>query len=378
MDNFSYISPNTILLYLLVVFTSSLFAFIADGFKSRSQKKNGGKAFLFFLFLAFLSQYLLLAFSACGADYDNYNALFNMASSFWEVNGHDGVEKGFTLLVFIIRLFTDNVDVYNGILGFIFLFLVYSTIYKLRNRINCGWAVFCFVTIFFFQYLDLKRIYLACSIIFFSVPYWMKGEMRKTFVILVIAVFFHVSSIVAFVPLILDIFTRKKLDTKKIIILSVFALLFLVVFRNYLLNFTFDERHADYGLVANASIGVIQFFYYIPIVYIIIKARNDDKSDRLYKICFLMSICAFGLGILSYYVEMIGRAYIHFMTPVLLFPSFALYKYNQNGISKRKGLSFIVSAFTLIYCTVRLALYFSSYLVLDQISPYTTINGLVF
>ena len=378
--NTSYISPFTIILYVSVLVVSSFFAFLSEK-KVRMTNdsvnlvlRRNRKIYFFF---SFIPLYILLILSACGADHFSYNNLFELADNFSVIFGYGGMELGFTLFLYIVRLFTKNVDIFNAILAFVFLGLIYFTIYRLRTRLHVGWAVFCFVSIFFFQYMSLKRIYLAGAMVFFSTPYWLKSQYGKVIICLIIAVSFHISSIIAFIPFLFDRFLKIKIDTKKVVFLFVVILIFLIQSRGFIASINFGERHADYGLNSTSSIGFLQLFYYLPLLFIYDKAIKQDSSNRLYRISFLSLLCAFGLGIFSYYFDMIGRAFVIYMLPIVFFPTIFLYSFSNRVLLSRNGYILRV-LFIVLYCSVRLYFYFSSYLVLDQISPYTTIFGDVF
>lgn len=372
--NLSYISPQTVILYLSVWLVSIVFAFVADRYKNSNRGKTG-VGFWVWYSLSFAPLYLLLYFSACGADYESYNRVFEVADNFREVFGFNGEEYGFTTYVYLIRLFTKDVNTYNAILGLTFLIPIYLTFYKLRNKLHIGWAILCFVSVYYFQYLDLKRIYIAGAFVFSATPYWLNKQYGKTILLAALAASFHVSSFLIMLPIIADIISKDKFKLRSVLTFAIIGITLLITFRSVLSGVNLGERHEEYTLHSTASLGITQFAYYLPIIIILISLYKDCSGERFYKLAFFELLFLFGLALFSYYFAMVGRAFVHYMLPIVSFSTLVLYDNSKEKLVARNKQSFLLKLFIVLYCGFRLYMYFWEYLILDQISPYITIYG---
>ena len=73
-------------------------------------------------------------------------------------------EPGFNLVIIIIKLFTNNDQLFLVILSLITIAFTYKGIWSYRNEISVGWAVFIYASQYYFQGYNLMRMYFAMSI----------------------------------------------------------------------------------------------------------------------------------------------------------------------------------------------------------------------
>lgn len=368
---------KTAFFYILIVFIATFFAFAAEKLFASGRTKTKKVCGSILFSLSFFSLFFVAAFSNCGADYESYNNVFLIGNDFSSVYGFHGMEKGFTILIFLIRKITNDVNVYNVLLALVFLMPVYRAIYKLRKITPLTWSIFIFSTLFFFQYLDLKRLFIASGIVLYGMTLWILDKKKKTSILLIlIAISFHVSALLALVPIVIDFISKKKKNALSVSITVLTFLVIVILFRNELLSFSLSGRHSNYSLNTNVSFGPMQFIYFLPIIIIYAYKIKDTSDSEIAKFGYYNIIIGFSLGLFSYFYTMIGRAYPFFAFGFLIIPS--ILAKHKNAISwntKFNKISLISASFIVCYCFLRTYVYFNEYLLLDQISPYTNIFG---
>ena len=270
-------SNPTIVLYVVTVFFASVFAFAAHRknviVDDKGIQYTITKIKKIPMILSFLALWILLAFSTCGADYDSYNYLFMNSHNWYYITQHHNLEVGFAAFQWFIYLITDNVDIYNSALAFVFLFLIYLTLIKQKNKIHFGWAILVLSTTFYLQFMNLKRIYLAASICFFGLNYLIDKKFLKYLLCVVIALLFHTSATVMLVPFIVLYFHHRRIRFNRIlyVIFAIVSVGLIYIFRHQLVSLVFVDRYKGYGTL-EASLGFLQIVYHIPI-FIFLKKR---------------------------------------------------------------------------------------------------------
>lgn len=372
------ISINTIILYCSVVIFSSMFAALACRNTYRSGiscRKNRLHIDRVMYSLSFLLCWGLIAFSKCGKDYFVYRNMFLDATSMSNVILRYGIESGYAFINYIIRMVTSNAEVFFAILAFFFVFPVYHTLYKMRAFVNPAWGVFVFTTVFFFQAMNLRRIYLAAALMFWATSFLIDKQYSRYILLLIACVFIHTSAIIMVAPLIYDLFVGKKISKYTLIILSAVFIIAVYYFKDMFFSFAITDRYANYG-VQSGGIGLLQIVYHIPLVYVLMKHKSESEMEIRYRnIGFIYILMSFAVGIFGYFVTMIGRAFVYFIFPFVLAPSYYSKQYIGHENSRHLVLTSrkVWKLVFLVYFIMRLMLYFSEYLFLDGIMPYQDI-----
>lgn len=367
-------SATTVILYTFTIIFSIVTAKLAC--KSKKDIANGTVSTqINFLYMAisFAALWLLLSFSVSGNDYKTYAMLFDNAKNFDFIIGYHEIELGFAYFNYIISCITINSNIYFFVLNFIFVFLVYFTLYKLRDRLDFISGIVVFTTTFYFQAMCLKRIYLAAAVVFFSIQYLIKKEYFKYVLMVIIATLFHRSAIIMLVPLVLDILVGLRIPKKMLFSLVLFFIGVCYFFRFDIASVIYVHRYVQYETM-DGHLGIMQFFFHLPLLLVFKwKYSNYDDyiSKRYLDIGILLSIISFSLGILSYYFEMIGRAFVYFMFPYVLALSIckksrcskSLFKINRNKF-------FLIMMY--LFFIIRLAIYYKEGMVNDGNDIYAT------
>ncbi len=371
---------GTIIIYVMTILFATVTAFCSYrksvySFDSNTpQLVRGAKINRFGFVVTFLILWQLLACSACGKDYETYNMLFQNAFNWDYIVEYHDLEVGFACLNFFIRIFTDNVDIYNGILAFIFLFLIFSTLFKLKDRVHFGWAVLAFACIFFLQFMNLKRIYLAAAICFYGIPYILKNQKFRAILTVLIAMSIHASAVVMLIPLLIYWAVSKKFKWWQLALGTVVGILVVYVFRYQIIAISFSSRYdGKYG-IEETGFGLAQIVYHIPIIWLLVKNRWQQKevSTRLGLVYIL---CSAAVSTMGYFIVAIGRMFTYFMFPFMMAPSLVLTERRLRNNPERwvlhKGDLVYLIAF--IYFVFRLYMYCSTMLFTDGLMPYVNI-----
>lgn len=154
------------LLYITIIIISTYFAFLSQRVVS-FQGKNGAIVQKKVNYIGFyIISFLILAFFSCsianGIDKDAYRFLFreNTISNIYE-----GVEPGFWLFIVVVKIFTSNENVFLGIVSFLTVFFTFNGVWKCRDKLSVGFAIFIYASQYYLQSFNLMRMYLSMSIL---------------------------------------------------------------------------------------------------------------------------------------------------------------------------------------------------------------------
>ena len=364
LDNMLKWDINTICIYVASVVLSFLFACIYN------RRKNAySRLPIVWMILSAASIWVVLAFSTCGTDYLSYKRIFGdcLKPSYWAVAR---VEKGYILLNVLVRLFTEDFRVFHAVWATIFIFLVYKAFYDHRNTIHIGLAVLMFASVYCFQSMNLMRMYLSMAIIMAGSKHYLNRNYKKALTYLVIAFFFHRSSICLVLPLLFSYFfpSKKKFWFK--IIATFGILMFFIVFRS--LIFTNGWFAYNYDLSDSFHFGISNIVYHLPIACILWYAydnrRFDQENIRLFTI---LALASFLFGSFSYIVVMAGRLFVYFSLVFCLLPAYVI-EGGEKVIEDKHyfGYPEIIKYLYIAFILFR-ALMMTEFFYPDGIMPYT-------
>ena len=370
---------NTIIFYELVICLASLLACTLKPFPIQIEKK---RAFLITVrpgwvgfFLSFALLWFVLAFASCGADYWAYTNCFSnsLNPSYW---GSKRIESGYVLFNAVIRVFTNNFEVYHAVWAFVVLLLIYSTIFRYREYIHPGLAVFGYANLFYIQSMDLMRISLAAALMFWGYRFIEKNSYWKYGIVILLAMTIHTSAIISFLPLMIVVFIRQR---GYLFLKSLVLGLFLVVV--YVLRNSIFGSLFGYQYLANNQVrfGSAAFVYYVPLILLLIyiyrkKLFFSDEDVSRGNLLFIFTMSGFVINLMSYIVTAAGRLSCYFMIPYMILPSYFLYLLKQKHSKYLHKIIFVVCIIAFI--AFRGYMLFE-YLQTDATAPYTNIFGLI-
>lgn len=386
--NYDY---NTIVLYILIVASASILATLSQS-KIHVYNRTGNvyrenKIGWFFL------SFLVLAFFACttgvGADRESYKYFFRI-SEFG--NLYKYFEPGFRIFIGVVKLVTDNEQVFLILVSFLTVAFTYKGIWDCRNDISVGLAVFIYSSQFYFQGYNIMRMYFAMSILMVGVK-WIKEEKYFKYLIVIgIAACFHYGILFVGAAYVLALWFMKtkkvKFDAKFFIILllavlfSIFAIriAFIVVENVPVLK----EKYSHYlENITVSGVGFKVFYNLIPYAIGMIYAKYSTRKNEMLSIFGAYLIVTFIISVLSYSITMLGRALICLHMPSIILLPRCIESFRRNkrlhgdsrvkislGTSRISVSYWLVDIFLCFYFIIGLILYLSGYLGLDGIDNF--------
>ncbi len=345
-------SISTILLYLALITSSTLFAFLSQrkriiisdsGERQLVRKSRVGFYIVSFLILSFFA-----CFTANGIDKNSYKYLFE--ANTWNYR-YPGVEIGFWLFINIAKLVIRNETVFLGVIAFVTCFFTYKGIWDCRDKLSVGLAVFVFSSQYYFQSYNLMRMYFALSILVLGAKYAIVQKSWKYLVFCALATAIHFSSIFVLLAyiVVLALVQRNKGMNRLLfcclmvatLIVSMFAMQIASSFSG--LGFEFAEKYSTYLSQAQAGqVGFKLILNLIPFVLVFWLFRHE-KDQHLIAMAEGYGAVVFILSFMSYSIPVLARAITLFgMFNIIILP-IALEKYRTvkcrvcNGIYSRKA-----------------------------------------
>ena len=325
------------------MFLIILFGFLAVFFACLSQKRKVPVIdacdrvtvykYKDFSFVYFAISFLLLAvpcfFCAEGTDMPIYVQLYNN----WTLADLTDLsfESGFMLLCMFLRLFFGNAYIGLGIIKLVSIFLVYKSLYILKDRLNLGFSVLSYVVLLYIFSFHLLRMSLALGMIFLALTYELTGKSKRAVLLIIFAFLFHYSSVIVLMTFCIYKILGKKLTVAKITVLSLVLILLygnIVPILQYIVPaIKFFNKYKTYLNNANSYIGIVQIVLFIPIAYILINLYRKGIQDKFYILNTILGIMLFFAGTLGYLLPVISRTVYYFFFCVLtLFASTPLVK----------------------------------------------------
>ena len=275
------------------------------------------------------------------------------------------VEPGYIFLMMCLRLILPSPILCTLFYSAISVTLVFLTFWKYKKSINLFVAFAFYIGLFYFQALDLMRIYFASSILLFNFYLLLENRYKRYLLIVLLTSQIHYSSLVMLFPMIFLWFYKKKpfIALTTAVVLSISLIPLAARFSDYIMI----ARYASYGEANETSeVGMMLYFEFLPffflVAYVLIKKVRNSWSEMLVS----LTVCAFIFKIVSYYIVIAGRLGVHFMPLyIIVLPYFV--KHLKRFKRQIYG-PFMV--FLIFYLTFRIHFYFKGYLSLDGIMPY--------
>ena len=281
---------------------------------------------------------------------------------------NNGVEKLFVLLNTLINFIVPYKQFCIIFFSFIIIFLIYKTIYYFSSKISISVAIMGYVSIFYFQSYNLMRISLASAIMFFCFKYLYNKQYIKYLVGLLLALNIHFSSIIYIFPIFLLLVYKRSILFFYIIVIV--AIISTIYFSDLISSLVTYERYLNYFQTNEKSnIGLLVIINHIPVLAMLLYSKRLNLEKELIAIFTVFTFASFIIGLLSYSISIIGRLYIYFTYPFLLFIPYFLYNLKM----EKPKIYWIILPFVFIYFIFRFVIYMQQYLFIDGIMPYKTL-----
>lgn len=304
-----------------------------------------------FFVISFLLLFLFLALSKNGPDIPIYAAEYSRYSFSDILDLH--YEAGYELLCMMLRIVIRNPYIAIAVIKFISLYTVYRAIFLLKDRIRIDLAVTGYVILLYPLSFFLLRIMLAVGLVYLAFAYEITGRRKRCVFLLILAFFFHYTSIVVLCAYLIYTVIGHKLTSKKIgfMILGVTAL---TVISDKIISLLislvpFLNKYDAYSVAADNN-GVAQLILFLPMLYLFLRFNKEENSDKFYKLSAMAAVLAFGFGSLGYKYEVIGRMVYYFY--------FAAIIYGASVVNKRDRVRLVFGRAGMDLSVLMITVYF--------------------
>ncbi len=284
-------------------------------FGSKSQKQPGGRtrdiSFLK-LVLSFLPLWLFMALSKPGTDYENYSAIIESVS--WDNPVYGTSEIVFNYLcVFLKTISGGNIDRVIFLIRTLTIVIVYLSFYKLRSKINIGYAVLIYGGIHYLISNYTLNMSLAASLelLSFSVLYTTNRKVLS-YLLSILGGLFHISGFIALLLYLVISFSLKKPNLfssikwfyLSVLLLFVFSLSFIV---NDLQNRFEFFHYAEYLDDEVNKVGFKVIVEYVLLFFAYINFSKISKDQRLINVFYIFITATLFVSFLSYRISVGSR-----------------------------------------------------------------------
>lgn len=350
---------STLYLYIILIVAAAFIGYIAD-----HAKVNISHFFTFVL--SFLLLFILgLRSRDVGIDTEVYQDSFLYALTPNAFSDRTD-EPGFHFLLQVLRTFFSSPELAILIFSAATIFFVMNTVWRYKSHISFFIAFSFYVGIFYFQALNLLRIYLAASFILWNYNYLIEKKYKKFALIVLLTSLLHYSSLIMLMPLgFLWLYQKKP---KMALFLIACAFVVAVKIADHFADYMFLVRYASYGEnnEASSKIGLMLYFDYLPCFYLVYYIYKNKIKGQWSDILVSLTATGFFLRFIAYNITIAGRLGTHLMGLFVLVLPYFTYHIKQNH--RRQYIPFV--SFLLIYLVVRIHFYFIGYLATDGIMPY--------
>lgn len=280
--------------YLSIIFAATMVALIANNYKSNKY------VFMSFYLLSAVILFIPLAARGMGIDIENYKNMYTLSgigwNSYWSQYGIGFTEPFFMILVFASRYVFHSfqwVNILSATLSIIFSFLGF---YRFKDKINVGIAIWTFsFNCYIFMY-GLNRMMIAVPMCLCAYPYIKSKSFKKYIIWILCAFMFHYSAALMILVYFMVNWLEKNngLVLKKLFIIILTAVLFLVVFKIAELYFSKNAWFYKYFIYLDSSINFAEVknqMGVLPIFLIMLLARKrfvkDKDTKYLYLLCWV-------------------------------------------------------------------------------------------
>lgn len=313
---------SSLFVYYGGIFLAAILAGIAQRLGKNLKRK--AKVNYFFWILSMAVFVIIYGFReiGVGVDDDSYNIVFyNVAQNgFIKEFLNTTMEPGYLLFNELISLFTNNFHVVIFITTLIPVFLYYKALEYESDKISMFWAVFLLGSILFIYFCGITRLFIAASIVAYSLRFVMEKKPIKYTILLLIATSFHYSAIFMIFLLYFAVEkeNRKKSNLKLFIAIMIIMPLIMFVVTKYIFP-NMGSRYSSYTQIKDGTL-TIDAFDKLPFILIaLVFSKNIAKKNKNINIYIIIYALSLIISIYSLFLD-IGRMqwYCMFSTCIIL------------------------------------------------------------
>ena len=287
--------------------------------------------FKFWFFISFLILAVLCFCSKSGTDMVPYVYYYNT----WGLEDLFDLqfEIGDRLLFYLLHGVIKNPYIGIGIIKIGSIMMIYHSIFVIRDKVNVTLSVISYICLLYIFNFHLIRMMLAVGIVSMAFSYEIIGKSKKCIILLIMAFFFHYSSILVLITFLAYKFLiRKELSIFKV--LTIFSLLlcamsFIVPIVTSLVNSYEVFSKYDNYISSSNHIGVVQIILFIPIALMLYLHYKSENNTLLYKTGLYTGLLCFFAGSLGYIYPVISRTVYYFYYFFLSYASSGIGKSNK-------------------------------------------------
>lgn len=334
-----------VLVYLVVFAISAIMAFVFQKVWNKIRingvsKDNKTVYGILYLVLGYLLLFPIIAMYGLrygiGTDYFGYERIFNAVhsaslSKYWILHNRDAqffyIEPGY---FFMNKVFPSYRTLLWGI-GILMFGIFLFAIKDYSKRISYPFSLFIFLSILFVYSMNAMRFVIALCLIMIGYQSLSKGRNIKFVILILVASFFHKSSLFCLAMVFLKQYKTKSINKMRNILLFVLIITFPLIC-GYIFkiigNITLFERYFEsslYSASESMGSGWAWILHVIPVISpLLIFCRtemfNKEDSTILFRIC-IMEIPFRMLGLYNTWYTRFARcsqiAYVLFIPLIL-------------------------------------------------------------
>ncbi len=279
----------SVLIYSSVATVSILFAYFA---------KKYNKKLWIFLAACVLALITGLRGSKVGWDTESYIYLFdNVLGEKMDVVRS---EIGFRSIVLLLSKISQSPNFMFFLFSLLTNSLILFRLWDFKEQISIEWAVFVYCAQFYFFSFNLVRQFIAVSMVFYASRYIKDKDYIVFSIITILAALFHVSALIGFLFLVIDLFLYKNKENKKkaikqiiiIISLGVALLIALFIFKSDIFE-SIIKRSVEYFKSFNLNFGLMLplklFMLFFLFNFVLYERKNKYVNIKRKERCKLFS-----------------------------------------------------------------------------------------
>ena len=338
------------MIYYVLFFTILLFAVLLDVFKTKQLNTYEKQIFVLLSFFLILMSGLRLK---TGYDFESYKQIFeSVKQSSWNSLFSSGwglvVEPGYMILNYLCKWMP--FQLYIFLISTVSVFIKVLFIYKISN--NLIMCLFIYYSMYFCLYdMGVIRQGFAIGLLLWAFYYYIEGKRGKTAIYIILASFFHSSSIIFFsIYLIKDKVYKFRWYAVTLISIFIFSFGGIIEEIIYKSNITFIQNKYWYYVnqLADNDESIVNSIIKRLIVFLLLLIIVDwnaiKRSEKKYKIALNVYFASIIISIMFYMLPIIGgrgTGALQFMQ-VFLLPIIADKRYIRNNLNKARLIGILI------------------------------------
>lgn len=338
------------MIYYVLFFTILLFAVLLDVFKTKQLNTYEKQIFVLLSFFLILMSGLRLK---TGYDFESYKQIFeSVKQSSWNSLFSSGwglvVEPGYMILNYLCKWMP--FQLYIFLISTVSVYIKVLFIYKISN--NLIMCLFIYYSMYFCLYdMGVIRQGFAIGLLLWAFYYYIEGKRGKTAIYIILASFFHSSSIIFFsIYLIKDKVYKFRWYAVTLISILIFSFGGIIEEIIYKSNITFIQNKYWYYInqLADNDESIVNSIIKRLIVFLLLLIIVDwnaiKRSEKKYKIALNVYFASIIISIMFYMLTIIGgrgTGALQFMQ-VFLLPIIADKRYIRNNLNKARLIGILI------------------------------------